>query len=205
MAGHLLLYQPAVQWIKNFLSSGGLGRPAYLVQERLKLGRVRAVESVLWSFGVHDVAVLLYLVGEAPRRVLAVGRRFLQSGVEDEAHLHLEFASGVQAHLHVSWLWPETRRRLTIVGSEAMLTYDELSREVTLYRKTVGPDLAARDGGQEVVFRGEGEPLLLECRHFLECVQTRRPPLSDGTGALAVVEVLERAQKQLEGGGPWQE
>ncbi|MGB9885729.1 MAG: Gfo/Idh/MocA family protein [Moorellales bacterium] len=205
MAGHLLLYQPAVRWIKNFLSSGGLGRPAYLVQERLKLGRVRAVENVLWSFGVHDVAVLLYLVGEAPRRVLAVGRRFLQPGVEDEVHLHLEFESGVQAHLHVSWLWPENRRRLTIVGSEAMLTYDELTQEVTLHRKKVGPDQAAEDRGQEVVFRGEGEPLLLECRHFLECVETRRQPLSDGQSALAVVEVLERAQKQLEGGGPWKE
>lgn len=197
MAGHLLLYQPAIRWIKNYIDSGAIGKVAFLTQERLKLGRVRAVENVLWSFGVHDIAVLLYLVGEKPQEVRAAGQRFLQENIEDDVHLHLRFAGGVQAHLHVSWLWPETRRRLTIVGSEAMLTYDELEQEVVLHKKRVAPDLQHHDGGSEVVFRGSEEPLLLECRHFLECLERRISPLSDGRSAVEVIEVLEAADGQL--------
>lgn len=201
MAGHLLLYQPAIQWLKNYIASGAVGDLAYLSQERLKLGRVRAVENVLWSFGVHDVAVLLYLVGEKPREVNAVGQCFLQEVIEDDVYMHLKFSGGVQAHLHVSWLWPEQRRRLTIAGSKAMLTYDELAQEVVLHKKRITTELQNRDEGSEVVFRGSEEPLLLECRHFLECIKERKEPLSNGRSALEVIEVLERAGKQLKEDG----
>ncbi|MEW6273920.1 MAG: Gfo/Idh/MocA family oxidoreductase [Bacillota bacterium] len=197
MAGHLLLYQPAIRWIKEYIEYGPIGRVAFLTQERLKLGRVRAVENVLWSFGVHDIAVLLYLVGQKPQEVRAAGQRFLQGKIEDDVYVHLRFAGGVQAHLHVSWLWPETRRRLTITGSEAMLTYDELAGQVILHKKRVAPDLQHHDEGSEVVFQGSEEPLLLECRHFLECMERRINPLSDGKSAVEVIEVLEAAGGQL--------
>lgn len=111
--------------------------------------------------------------------------------------MHLRFAGGVQAHLHVSWLWPETRRRLTIAGSEAMLTYDELERQVILHKKRVAPDLQHHDEGSKVVFQGSEEPLLLECRCFLECIERRINPLSDGKSAVEVIEVLETAGGQL--------
>lgn len=197
MVGHLLLYQPAVQWIKSYLASGAIGKVAFLAQERLKLGRVRSIENVLWSFGVHDIAVLLYLVGGKPAHVTAVGQRFLQEQVEDDVYVHLGFDSGVRAHLHVSWFWPVPRRLLTIVGSEAMLTYDELEHKVILHKKRVIANLRHEDGGSEVVFQGSEEPLTLECRHFLNCLRERRQPLSDGRSALDVIEVLEKAEERL--------
>ncbi len=197
MVGHLLLYQPAVQWMKRYIESRAIGRLAFLSQERLKLGRVRSVENVLWSFGVHDIAVLLYLVGEKPLRVRAVGQRVLQEGIEDDVYVHLAFSDGVQAHLHVSWLWPEPRRLLTVVGSKGMLTYNELEQKVVLHKKRVTSDLNIYDKGSDMVFEGNDEPLLLECRHFLECVAQRKKPLSDGRSALDVIEVLENAGKQL--------
>ncbi|MBC7345805.1 MAG: Gfo/Idh/MocA family oxidoreductase, partial [Clostridia bacterium] len=89
MAGHLLLYQPAIRWIKEYIQSGALGRVAFLAQERLKFGRVRAVENVLWSFGVHDIAVLLYLVGQKPKAIKATGQRVLQEKIEDDVYVHL--------------------------------------------------------------------------------------------------------------------
>jgi|LSQX01.1.fsa_nt_gb predicted dehydrogenase len=201
MTGHLLLYQPAIRRVKDYLESGALGRIAFFAQERLKFGRVRAAENVLWSFGVHDIAVLLYLVGQKPQKVAATGRCFLQENIEDAVHVHLRFAGGVQAHLHVSWLWPETRRRLTIAGSEAMLTYDEGEQKVTLHKKRVASGLQHCDEGAVVLFRGSDEPLLLECRHFLECVKERRQPLSDGKSALEVIEVLEAVGRKLKGEG----
>ncbi len=86
MVGHMLLYQPAIQWIKAFLKEGNLGVVHSFHQKRLKLGRVRKVENVLWSFGVHDLAVLFYLIGRAPKTVTQSGQRVLQPNVEDDVY-----------------------------------------------------------------------------------------------------------------------
>ncbi len=198
MAGHLLLYQPAINWIKEFLDAGKLG-PLYSVhQERLGLGRARPLENVLWDSGVHDLAVLLMLVGNVPCGIRASGHRIVQPTVEDDVYVHLEFPCGVRANLHSSWLWPETQRRLVVRGAEGMLVYDELEQSVTLHRKGITPDLHNRDDGSEIILRGNGQPLKLELQHFLERVQDRQPPLSDGRSALQVIEVLEQVSRLLE-------
>lgn len=198
MVGHLLLYQPAIQWIKAFLMAGELGDVHAIHQERLNLGRARPAENVLWSFGVHDVAVMLHLAGASPVRTAAWGQRILQARIHDDVHLRLEFESGAHAHLHTSWLWPEKRRRLTVVGSAGMLTYDELDQVVTLHRKGIDKSLANRDDGSEVVFRGDGEPLKLELSHFLDRIRDRRAPISDGVSGIEVIRVLDQASAMLE-------
>ncbi len=198
MVGHLLLYQPAVRWMKDYLASGALGELWSLHQERLNLGTVRTVENAMWSLGVHDVAVLLHLVGQVPERTRAVAQTVVQPGVADDAYLHLGFPSGVQAHVHVSWLWPEKRRRLTVIGSQGMLIYDEGTQTVTLHRKRIGDGMKPLDEGEEVVFQGSAQPLTLEIEHFLECIRDHARPVSDGRSAVEVVRVLEKATRQME-------
>ncbi|HEY8342263.1 MAG TPA: Gfo/Idh/MocA family oxidoreductase [Calditerricola sp.] len=197
MVGHLLLYQPAIRWIKQYLASGELGDVVSLHQQRLKLGRVRTVENALWSLGVHDIAVLLDLIGKEPQRVVAVGQRVLQPAIEDDVHLHLTFSGGVQAHLHTSWLWPTPVRKLVIVGTEGALEFDEIAQRVVLHRKGIDAHLQAWDKGSEVVFEGQDEPLRIECEHFLSCVKTRQEPLSPARQGVAVLRVLEEASCQL--------
>lgn len=197
MVGHLLLYQPAIRWLKGRLADGLVGRVKSLHQERVKLGRVRTAENALYSLGVHDVAVLLHLVGSQPEHVVATGQRVLQPEIEDDVYAHMSFPGGIQAHLHNSWLWPDQRRCLTIVGSEAMVVYDELTQTVTLHRKCISPALEQMDGGSEVIFRGDGQPLRPECEQFLQAVRTRQQPISDGKLGLDVLQVLEQAQRQM--------
>ncbi len=193
MVGHLLLYQPAIAWLKDHLGSGELGKIYSLHQERAKLGRARAAENVLYSLGVHDVAVLLHLAGAAPTAVQFSGHCGLQAGIEDDTYLHLDFPGGLKAHLHNSWLWPEDRRRLTVVAEKGMLVYDEHAQTITLHRKTIDAELGNCDGGSEVVFEGSGQPLKLELEHFIDCVRTRAEPRSCGRNGLDVVRVLESA------------
>lgn len=197
MVGHLLLYEPAVSFIKEYLKAGKLGTLYSLHQERLNLGRVRTIENALWSLGVHDIAVFLYLVGEKPAQVTASGHCVLQPGIEDDVYLHLTFPRGVHAHLHTSWLWPEKTRRLVLVGSEGMIVYDELSHSVTLHHKGIHLDLSNRDDGSEIMFQGNGEPLRIECQHFLDCIASRKTPLSDGHSGVEVVRVMELATQSL--------
>ncbi len=194
MVGHLLLYQPAIQFIKSFLDEGKLGRIYSIHQERMKLGRARVVENVTWSLGVHDIAVLLYLVGESPRTLRAHGGSALTKGVEDDVYLHMEFGSGVKAHLHNSWLWPENRRCLTIIGEEGMLVYNERKGEVELHRKSIDQEnLQNIEGGVDIIFEAEkDQPLQLELIHFLDCIEKRATPISGGPNGLEVVRALER-------------
>lgn len=196
MVGHLLLYQPAVQAMAAMIQDGGIGNLISIHQERLNLGKARSVENVLWSLGVHDVAVAMFLSNSAlglDGAALGVGNAVLNPGVEDDFYLHCQLVNGVQTHLHCSWLWPERRRRTVVIGSTAMLVYDELAQTVTLHKKSIDANLNNVDNGEAVVFEGAGEPLRLEMEHFLHCVETRDKPKSDGWSALEVVRAMEMA------------
>lgn len=200
MVGHLLLYQPAIAYIKKSLERGDIGKVYTMHQRRSKLGRARSVENVLWSFGVHDVAVLLYLAEQEPIEIQVAGHAGIHPGVEDDTYLHMSFPDGSKAHLHNSWLWPVVERGLIIVGEKGMLHYDEMAQQVKLIRKTIDSDLRNLDEGEEVVFEGSGQPLRLELEHFLDCCNTRSKPISDGQNGLDVVNVIAQAELILEQG-----
>lgn len=197
MVGHLSLYQPAVPWIAGCLAKGVLGRIVSLHQERLGLGRPRVVENALWCLGSHDVALQLHLLRSMPHTVQAQGQCIVQSHIEDDVYLHLLYAEGVQGHLHVSWSWPERRRQLTIVGTDGMLQYDELSQRVSLHRKAVGRGLDPVDRGEEVLHFEVGQPLRAELALFLDSIRQRRSLDAETSVAVDVVRLLAAADDLL--------
>ena len=126
MVGHLLLFHPGLRAVKRLIDSGELGKLFYLYGNRQNLGKVRADENALWSLGAHDIAVLLDLVGERPTELQARGECYVRPGVEDVVFGYLKFPSGVVAHLHLSWLDPHKMRKLTVVGSDKMVVFDDM-------------------------------------------------------------------------------
>jgi predicted dehydrogenase len=209
MVGHLLEYHPAVRKLKEIAASGELGDIRYLYSHRLNLGKLREDENALWSLGAHDVSVVLYLAGEEPSEVEARGECYMREGVEDVVFCYLRFPSGLAAHLHLSWLDPHKERRLTVVGSKQMATFDDmaLDRKVTVYDK--GFDESATSYGEYITRSGDTwspridnvEPLRVECEHFVASIRDGTPPLSDGASGLRVVRVLEALQESLRGRG----
>ena len=205
MVGHLLLYQPAIQELKRQLDAGVVGRVLRIDQERLNHGRVRPQEDVLWSFAPHDVAVLFYLMGEAPATVQAAGARFLQPDSFDDVHLELGFSRGRSAHSHVAWYWPGKFRGLRVLGDQGMVVYDEADQSLTLHRKCLkggggGDRLEPVDRGSVLLYLGQGEALVREDQHFLDCLHGHGKPLSDGQSGVDVIRVLERADALLRQG-----
>lgn len=196
MAGHLLLYQPAIRFVHDAVHDGMIGQLLSIHQERLNLGKARAFEDVLWSLGVHDVSVALYWTGRSPIQTSANRQCALNKNIADDYYLHLEFEGGIHSHLHVSWLWPELRRRAVLVGTRGMLVYDEIAQTVTLHKKFINEHLANQSEGEEVVFEGAGQPLTLELQHFMSCIETRSKPISDGASAVEVLRVLEAASRE---------
>ena len=140
MPGHLLLYHPGVHKLKELVDSGDLGEVLCIYGNRQNLGTIRKDENALWSLGVHDLSVILHLIGEEPSEAWARGNAFLTPGVEDVVFCYLRFPSGKIAHLHLSWLDPHKMRKLTVVGRDKMAVFDdmELERKITVYEKATG-------------------------------------------------------------------
>ena len=205
MPGHLLLYHPAVQRLKQLIEDGELGDVLCIYGNRQNLGVIRTDENALWSLGVHDLSVILYLLEEEPSEVWAHGNAFLTPGVEDVVFCFLRFPSGKIAHMHLSWLDPHKMRKLTVVGREKMAVFDdmELERKMTLYEKA--PWEPAGTYGEWRTRTGDifspkvpnDEPLRLECRHFLDLVEHGPGDFKEATDGLAVVRTLEQLQSSL--------
>jgi predicted dehydrogenase len=201
MPGHLLLYHPGVLKLKELIDAGELGEVRVIYGNRQNLGIVRTNENALWSLGVHDLSVILYLLGEDPEVVTAQGRGFVTPGVEDVVFCYLRFPSGKIAHMHLSWLDPHKMRRMTVVGSEKMAVFDDMEaeRKVTLYEKRAAAD-GAHTGDIHSLKIASTEPLRLECEHFLRLVAgdgDRRKVAADGA---MVVRALQRLTDSLGAG-----
>jgi UDP-2-acetamido-3-amino-2,3-dideoxy-glucuronate N-acetyltransferase len=206
MVGHILEYHPAIQALRKLIRGGDLGKIRYIYSSRLNLGKLRTEENILWSFAPHDISAILYLLGEAPTRASAQGGSYLNPPIVDTTLSTLDFASGVKAHIFVSWLHPFKEQKLAIVGSQKMAVFDDLrvEQKLVLYSHQINwierKPIAEKDEGQAIPYQ-QGEPLRLECAHFLDCVRTRRSPQTDGESALRVLEVLEACEKSLQDKG----
>jgi len=206
MVGHLLEYHPAVARLKELIEGEELGNLFYIYGNRLNLGKLRADENALWSLGAHDVSVALHLIGEEPTECEAHGASYVREGVQDVVFCYLRFPSGIVAHLHLSWLDPHKERRITVVGSRRMATFDDMLIEgkLTIYDK--GFDEDTRSWGEYIARSGDTfspripnlEPLRIECEHFVHCIRTGETPRSDGQSGLRVVRVLEKLQVSLD-------
>ncbi|ABX78261.1 oxidoreductase [Coxiella burnetii] len=203
MVGHLLQYHPAFTALKLLAHEGKLGRLQYLYSNRLNLGKIRREEDILWSFAPHDISMILSLVNEKPSVVKAMGGYFLHKSIADVTTTHLEFPSGVQAHIFVSWLHPHKEQKLVVVGSKGMAVFDDAkpwTQKLAFYSHQIHwrdgmpfPDKA----DATYCSLTEEEPLTRECQHFIDCVKTREQPITDAKEGLRVLEVLNQATKSL--------
>lgn len=211
MVGHLLLYHPAVEYLKTLTDEGQLGDLHYIYSQRLNLGSIRQDENSMWSFAPHDISVVGLLFDEEPQSVSARGGAYVQEKIEDVVFLNIRYPSGRVANIHVSWLDPHKIRKTTLVGSKKMAVFDDMepSEKIRVYDKGVEtPDFVSYDQAPALRF-GEiaipqirmSEPLKIECQHFVDCVRDRKRPRTDGESGLTVVKILEAGQRSLERGG----
>ena len=219
MVGHTFEYNSAVHYVEECINRRELGQIYYIYSQRLNLGVVRSDINALWNLAPHDISIVLRWLKQRPLSVDARGFTYLQDGIEDVVYLNMEFPDGVSVHIHVSWLDPSKVRRITLVGSEKMIVYDDASSDSKIMLYDKGIDRFRLDGslgafdtfaqfqliqraGDVVIPRIEySEPLRAECKHFVECITENKQPTTDGDNGLRVVEVLEAASRSLALGG----
>lgn len=209
MVGHTFEYAPAVNKVREVIRSRELGEILYLSFTRVNLGLFQPDINVMWDLAAHDISILIYLLEKQPLAVNAVGRAHFRDHIHDVATASLHFDNGEIAFLHTSWLDPCKIRRLTVVGTSKMLVYDdvEVYEKVRIYDKRVEAPrpydtfadfhFSYRYGDILIPRIEDQEPLKLECQHFLECVETRAAPRTDGHSGARVVNILEAISESI--------
>lgn len=203
MVGHLLQYHPAFLALKDLVGAGRLGQLQYIYSNRLNFGLIRREEDILWSFAPHDISMILSLTGSEPVEVEAIGAYYLHPTIADVTTTHLKFPDGERAHIFVSWLHPFKEQKLVVIGREAMAVFDD--REPWERKLIIYPHKTEWTGGipRAVKVDGEpytltpGEPLTIECQHFLDSIAACTKPCTDGREGMRVLWVLARASKSL--------
>ena len=202
MVGHLLEYHPAINKLKEVIDAGELGKIHYIYSNRLNLGKVRKEENILWSFAPHDISVILLLLEEMPTEITALGGSYLNHQIADITISTLSFPSGVKAHIFVSWLHPYKEQRLVVVGDRKMAEFNDVVKDGKLRIHNCRIDWIKRtptphnDGGIPVPY-DEYEPLKVECKHFLKCIEHDLTPKTDGNSGVRVLRLLNSLQESL--------
>lgn len=213
MVGHIGPYNQAVRALKEMIDAGDLGEIRYIDAVRVGLGVFHSSMNVIWDLAPHDISIALYLLGEQPVSVSTRGIACINESIEDVAYMSLTFPTGVLVHSRMSWLDPRKTRRITVVGSQKMVVYDDLEshEKIKVYDKRVNAirrtdtfgeyQFAYHYGSVVSPYIHYEEPLRVECLHFLESLLHRTRPMTDGRNGLRVVQIIEAAERSLREGG----
>ncbi|MBT9548966.1 MAG: Gfo/Idh/MocA family oxidoreductase [Candidatus Sericytochromatia bacterium] len=213
MVGHTFLFNTGIRQLKTYLSEKKLGQLYYLHSTRTNLGPIRSDVGAIEDLASHDIAIFNYLLAALPEEVSARGHSCLPHAHTDLAFMTFAYPGGVLAHVHVSWLNPVKVRQMTLVGSEKMVTWDDINvvEPIRIFDAGVMQEPYYHDFGQYQLLPKQGdtwiprlqlsEPLKAEVEAFVAAIQTQSPPLSDGAFGADVVRVLEATRQSLAAGG----
>ena len=211
MVGHTFLFNPAVRYVKELINKNEIGDIRYIYSQRLNLGRIREDVDVMWNLAPHDISIIQYWLNDPnPIKITKNSSCYIQKGIDDVVFLNIQYPDNISANIHVSWLDPNKIRRMTIVGSEKMVVYDDIAEnKIEIYNK--GIDKIAilgknmdYDLPQTFTFNYRNsdkfipkiqwtEPLKVELDHFFDCILLGTPCLTGINHAEKVVEILEKA------------
>lgn len=202
MVGHVMLFHPGIQKIKELIDSGRIGKLQYIYSNRLNLGTVRTEENILWSFAPHDISIFQYFTNSNPTDVISEGAAFVQPHIHDSTVTILKYPNNIVGHIFVSWLHPFKEHRIVVIGSKGMISFDDASPEKELYFYEKGVDIVGgqpvkRDGPTDRIPYPNVSPLTAELRAFMQAIKTGETPLANGRSGVEVLSILEQATKDI--------
>ena len=209
MVGHTFVYNPVINDLKSMIDSGELGNIYHIHFEMVNLGKFQPY-GVLWDLGPHGISVILHLLGNPEiDRIEINGIKAIKKDLLDIAYLTLYFKNGSIANMQYSWLEPNKRRELTVVGSEKMAVFDDINplEKLRIYNKGVSDNKSFSSWGESIVgyrhgniispVTSTGEPLKNELEHFVDCIINNKKPITDGSHGAKVVKIIEEAMEKL--------
>lgn len=213
LVDHTFVYTGAINKIYELVKNKVLGDIYYYDATRVNLGLFQHDINVIWDLAVHDVSVMDYVLPLKPYAVSATGMSHIAGQPENIAYLTLFFKNRMIGHIHVNWLAPVKVRRTLIGGSRKMIVYDDLepSEKVKVYDKGINVKSDSKSIYKMLVSYRTGdmwapelditEALHTEINHFIDCIENRKRPITDGESGMRVVGILEAATRSMSNQG----
>jgi predicted dehydrogenase len=213
LVDHTFIYTGAVQKIKDLIQKGEIGDLIYYDSTRVNLGLFQQDVDVIWDLAPHDLSIMDYLMPFKKLSVSATGSHYYGEGVVPKALLTIYMANNIVAHINVSWVSPVKIRQTLIGGTSKMILYDDNqpSEKIKVYDKGVElfetkeelyhMKVQYRVGDMCAPKLEDHEALGFETKHFVDCLENGKKPITDGKAGLEVVKILVASKKSLEGHG----
>jgi predicted dehydrogenase len=210
LVDHTFVFTGAVRKIRDVIADESFGELQYYDSTRVNLGLFQHDVNVMWDLAVHDLSIMDFVIGVNPVAVSATGLSHVRGQPANVAFMTLFFDRAIIAHINVNWLSPVKIRRTLVGGSKRMIVYDDLetSEKVKIYDKgitvTETPDdlrkllISYRTGDLWSPKVNETEALKLEVAHFRNCIDGSEKPVTPGERGLAIVRMLEAADKSMQ-------
>jgi predicted dehydrogenase len=177
--GHLERFNPAILALEPVITT-----PLFFEVHRLSEFSPRSLDvDVVLDLMIHDLDILLALIGKKPEEIRAAGISILSSKV-DIANVRLQFPGGCIANITASRVSTERVRKLRLFQPHEYISLDYGRQDAVRFR--VKPPMAIDFAPLPVV---KDEPLRLELENFFESITTRNSPRVTGRQALAALEV----------------
>jgi UDP-N-acetylglucosamine 3-dehydrogenase len=189
MVGFIERFNPGVQTAKSVLKTGEIGELVSATAKRVSQWPERIGDvGVVKDYAIHEIDIMRRIFEEDPTTVYARVGNLKHTKFEDYAQIMLTFTRGKTAFIEANWLTPDKVRNLTLTGSDAILSLDYLTQEITIesHEQTVKPRYEWK------------EPLKLELQHFAESVTKNVEPEVTGTDGLKALVIAEAAIKSSE-------
>jgi predicted dehydrogenase len=217
--GHVERFNPVFKYLETVATD-----PRFIEVHRLSPYPSRSTDiGVVLDLMIHDLDVVLALVKSPVVSVDAVGIPVLSKS-EDIANARLRFANGCVANLTASRVSPEKMRKIRVFSGGAMTSHislDYRAQEGFIYRIARGDEgkssilkklLHAKDstivsefGGKRIVREpvpiAKEEPLKLELRDFIRCIQAHRTPMVSGESAKRALDLAFEITRQIQEAG----
>lgn len=205
MPGHLFRYHPALNNLKKMVSTGRFGRIFYLKTVRSALRVPRKDMGVLLALAIHDVDIYSYILKKEPESVMCTYQSNFWEGIDDVAHISLEYGS-THGYIFESWLSPVGTkiREIQVVGDQMSARIDYLKPDVVeIYDSGIVPENGeyhVENEGTRVITIPYKEPLREELEDFIRSIEMKKQPVADMYSGLKAVEIIEKAEESAKKG-----
>ena len=185
LVGFIERFNPGVRTVRKMLKQKAVGDVIIATGRRVTRWPVRIGDvGVIKDTAIHDIDAMRYLLEEEVSAVYAQTGS-LKHSFEDYAEIILRFRGGTSGFIDANWLTPRKVRTLIITGSEATLSLDYISQEITFEnsKQLVKPHTPW------------DEPLRLELENFVKTVRDDAEPMPSGEDALKAIRICDAALK----------
>jgi len=184
LVGFIERFNPGVKAVKKMLMQRVVGDVIIATGRRVARWPIRIGDvGVVKDTAIHDIDAMRYLLEEEVSAVFAQTGSLRTHSYEDYAEIMLRFDEGTTGFLDANWLTPRKVRTLIITGSEATISLDYITQEITL------------ESSQRLVkpFTPWAEPLKLELENFITTIVRDREEAPSGEDALKAIRVCDAA------------